>query len=347
MLKIVEMINLQSHTHTVMEFPPTGIITFIGGNSDGKSVFTKVLRKVVSGEIRQPAARNGIVNWGSPYGELHLTRYDGIELTVHITLESAGNYIIYEDPSKNEKYTRTFKDRGYEDLVRIFGLHYSAERGVSLNIYSTFDALLFINTSPAVNDTLFAECLTDPKIETSLQRYKDFKGVVETKMGQVYQEQSELRIRLDSLVVYDIERETNYKARFEYCREAIIAFTRTQKEITELPYYKPLPDVDLESIAALQKCLLAAPSVPVMKMQPSYDKESARALYSLLASVPPVTPTHPKPAIDENIEKLTKVTSYYMNASLLEYAVSWEKAKMELQEIKDKRCPYCQRSFLL
>ena len=83
------MDNIQSHTHTVMEFPETGIIRFMGDNSNGKSVMVKVLQDVVSNAISRPANRRSIVRRGHSYGELLLESYDGRELFVQISLEAA------------------------------------------------------------------------------------------------------------------------------------------------------------------------------------------------------------------------------------------------------------------
>ena len=60
-LKRVVMSNIQSHINTVLEFPETGIVRFLGDNSNGKSVMVKVLQDVVSNNISRPAARRSII----------------------------------------------------------------------------------------------------------------------------------------------------------------------------------------------------------------------------------------------------------------------------------------------
>ena len=47
-LKSAVMVNIQSHTKTILEFPRVGIVRFYGNNSNGKSVLVKVLNDVVS-----------------------------------------------------------------------------------------------------------------------------------------------------------------------------------------------------------------------------------------------------------------------------------------------------------
>ena len=60
-LKSAVMVNIQSHTRTVFEFPQVGIVRFYGNNSNGKSVLVKVLNDVVSNAITRPSNRRSII----------------------------------------------------------------------------------------------------------------------------------------------------------------------------------------------------------------------------------------------------------------------------------------------
>ena len=94
-LKSAVMVNIQSHTRTILEFPQVGIVRFYGNNSNGKSVLVKVLNDVVSNSITRPSNRRSIIRRGHEYGELLMTRYDGTTLFFYDELHMSVDLIDY------------------------------------------------------------------------------------------------------------------------------------------------------------------------------------------------------------------------------------------------------------
>lgn len=166
-LKRAVMVNIQSHINTVLEFPEVGIVRFTGDNSNGKSVLVKALEDVVSNRITRPSNRRSIIRRGNSFGELLLERYDGVSLYVRIHLEAAQTYAELSKPD-SPPIRRYLADKAIPLLVRDFGWHYDSEHGVSLNIHTDTDGLLFVDTKKNMNFDLLNSVRTDAFAEAAL-----------------------------------------------------------------------------------------------------------------------------------------------------------------------------------
>ena len=167
-LKSAVMVNIQSHTHTLIEFPPVGLIRFYGDNSNGKSVLVKVLSDVVSDNIKRPSNRRSIIRRGHEYGEIMLTRYDGTTLFIRIALEASGTYAELTRPDC-PPVRRYQADKSIPLLVKEFGWHYNRDHGLSLNIHQDVDGFLFVDTKKAANFDLLNSARSDQYAEAAAE----------------------------------------------------------------------------------------------------------------------------------------------------------------------------------
>ena len=165
-LKSAVMVNIQSHTKTILEFPRVGIVRFYGNNSNGKSVLVKVLNDVVSNAITRPSNRRSIIRRGHEYGELMMTRYDGTTLFIRIATEAAATYAELTRPDC-PPVRRYLADKSIPILVKEFGWHYNSDHGVSLNIHQDVDGFLFVDTKKSVNFDLLNSVRSDQYAEAS------------------------------------------------------------------------------------------------------------------------------------------------------------------------------------
>jgi len=192
------LVNLQSHVDNLLEFPETGIVRFLGGNSHGKSVLTKALGKVIKGRLHIGRERRPLVRAGCSEGYLVLTRNDLVELKVCIALEASQTYYQLTTPKTGEIFKRHITtDKGVGDLVRMFGFHYEDKRDISLNLYETFDPLVMVTTNGPTNYDLVTSVTTDvtaekakeameKQVEVFKAAQKKIKSdilVAETKLG--------------------------------------------------------------------------------------------------------------------------------------------------------------------
>lgn len=165
-LSSIQMINLQSHKDTLIELPETGIVRFLGHNSNGKSVASKALGKLIRNRLHIERERVPLVRRGVESGYLILTRSDGMVLVLHVAREASKTYVELRIPNEEKTLKRHITtDKNITELVRMFGFHVDIERGFTLNLYETFDPLLMVNTTGAENASLVTSVITDHKAE--------------------------------------------------------------------------------------------------------------------------------------------------------------------------------------
>jgi len=166
----IRMINLQSHVDTIIDLPEKGIVRFVGPNSNGKSVFVKALGKVLRARLHIRRERVPLVNREVEKGYLIMTRSDGMILTVCIAKEASQTFVELKIPSEELVLKRHITtDKNTQELIRMFGWHVEEERGISLNLYETFDPLLLVTTSDTINGAIVNSVITDNRAEKAIE----------------------------------------------------------------------------------------------------------------------------------------------------------------------------------
>lgn len=176
-LKQIKTHNIQTHRDVTIDLPETGLIRFSGENSNGKSVIRKVINDLARNEFTRPQTRNSTISFGEQYGELTLTRSDGVVLYARIHHEAAQTYA--ELRNGNDVIRRYLSDKTIPELVQMFGIHYSDVADRSLNVMDSDESLLFYKTPYKANGALVQTATRDSKAETA---YEELARVVtETK----------------------------------------------------------------------------------------------------------------------------------------------------------------------
>ena len=175
-LSSIRMVNLQSHKDTIIDLPENGIVRFLGANSNGKSVFSKALGKLLKNRLHIQRERIPIIRRDSDTGYLTMARSDGMVLVVCFAREASQTYVELRIPSQEIVLKRhVTTDKNIMELVRMFGFHIEEKRKISLNLYETFDPLVMVTTSGVENSDLVASVTTDYKAEMSRDRMKELQ----------------------------------------------------------------------------------------------------------------------------------------------------------------------------
>lgn len=206
-LKRVVMTNIQSHTHTVLEFPEVGIVRFMGDNSNGKSVMVKVMQDVVSNNISRPANRRSIIRRGNTFGELLLESYSGDTLFVHISLEASQTYAELTH-GEQPPIRRYLADKAIPLLVREFGWHYDDKCRVSINIHNDTDGLLFVDTRKDTNFELLAGMRSDAFSEAAVVELERLIKETKQKRDDMQHAYEVAEATFLALQYYDVAEET-------------------------------------------------------------------------------------------------------------------------------------------
>lgn len=249
-LKSVVMVNIQSHTRTLLEFPQTGIVRFFGNNSNGKSVFVKVLSDVVSNAISRPSNRRSIIRRGNDHGELLLTRYDGTTLLIHIAVEAASTYAELTRPD-TLPVRRYLADKSIPLLVREFGWHFDSDHKISINIHQDVDGFLFVDTPKSTNFDLLNSARSDQYAEASAESLTKLLKASKTQRTDIAHAYQVAQATYTALQYWDEAEEQRILDTCTYLARNIEALS-----VTEMPRLVPVPKVQITPLL---------PPMPVLK----------------------------------------------------------------------------------
>lgn len=347
-IKAIRTKYIQCHNEVILDdLPSTGIITITGENSEGKSVVTKAFRAFISGQLSSLNIRKSLVNWDKDWAEIEIERDDGALLKAHITIEARDTFIEYSDPKDDSTvYTRYLRDGGYDDLVSEFGLHWDKDHGMSLNVYETFDPLLFVNTSPSVNDAMLSYCLSDPRVERSIENQNSFVDHVENDIQQLISEQMSIRAALSSIVVYDLPMEHSYRDKFEVYEKNITALVKADNVLPDIPQYTKYGGMNLSPLKKLVNGIAKAPKIPEFTKLPNLNQSKIVRLVGYIRKLPSISDVVPAPRINPQIHLLWSILSAKPTADICALGQEWMQACSDIASLEDKTCPTCGRRLL-
>lgn len=207
--------NLQSHVDVHLVFPETGLIRFIGDNSNGKSVMRKPITYLIEGKLRIPKIRKSLINRKATSCWATYERSDGALLTIHIALEARDTYVEYSIPGK-APLRRYLADKNIEQLLMMFGFHLLVDSNTSLNICDGDDSLLFFRTKHKLNYELIEPVVSDTfaskTIEVTEQLIQENNSTIKILNNKVI----ECDAVLSSLTIFPIEEEEKRVKRLRY-----------------------------------------------------------------------------------------------------------------------------------
>lgn len=205
----IRCINCQAIPDYTFYFPRTGLVRFLGENSNGKSILGNILDRVWGCRLNQIRKRKSSIRWGHSYAEIIITDYDGNVFKAHIAQEAAETY--YELTEVNRDPIRRYladKSEALHALVSAFGFQYNEKRDMTLHMFVPFTELLFINTSDVVNYDMLISAARDTKVETAIANVTDIMNDLSLGMDSVKRIVENLRSEIMGLSFYDDKKES-------------------------------------------------------------------------------------------------------------------------------------------
>lgn len=305
-LKSAVMVNIQSHTKTILDFPETGIVRFHGNNSNGKSVLVKALSDAVSNAITRPSNRRSLIRRGSTVGEISLERYDGTLLYLHIALEASSTYAELTRPGQ-PLVRRYLADKSIPLLIKEFGWHYNTDHGVSLNIHQDVDGFLFVDTKKSMNFDLLSSIRSDAYAEAAAASLEKLIKDTKEKRKEFQHKQEVAEATFTALQCWDLEQETHMR---DTCR--MLATVLESLSIPLMPQVRPVPDIQI---------CPTVPPMPTVRPVPQV---------TLCPTVPPMPRVRYPKFLTVFVDLLPDIVP----------------VASELRELKEGTCPTCKRRFV-
>lgn len=179
-IKEIAVYNLQSiKGNYSFTLPETGIIKFCAqDNNSGKSIVIKTLNEIIKGNLHKPSTRLPLINFDASFASMKITLYNDDSLKIVIAKEAKNTYAELCKKGQ-EPVTRYLSDKAFDELIVEFGFHFEPKSEISLNLYNTFDPLVFVTTPQSVNcavlDTAAVDYRCDTAIENMTKTLKEIK----------------------------------------------------------------------------------------------------------------------------------------------------------------------------
>lgn len=257
MLKI-DLQNIQAigNAHIVVE--NNTIVEFVGDNSNGKSVISKVIENLVSGDIAHEDVRRTLIKDNTEQGVVIFT-YNEKQLGLILKPAVKESLIMYKpniiDDPENAIFRAINDADGLNAIVREFGFRAYANGDICLQLHPTWGAIPFITTSGATNNSIVEDITRDKIADNFLSSFQTITfPVFKEKIARLQKEHDSAKAVLDNMESYDWRA---YDAIYEELSEVY-------QQIKDYEYCYiddiPVPDLSVVPVSNIQ-----IPDIPIIQ----------------------------------------------------------------------------------
>lgn len=256
----IQLRNIQAIGEAELNLEEHSIVEFTGDNSNGKSVISKVIGALTSGDIRHKEVRRSLIKDGKDEG-LVLFNFNEKQLGLVLKESASESFVLYypdirKDP--NDFVARELGDaEGTEALIREFGFRTYAKGDICLQLSPTFGAIPFVTTSGAINDDIVQDITTDKVADEFLQSFSTITfPMFKQRIQMLKQQRDSIKTVLDSMESYD------WRAYEDMQNRLTEVFNAAEKyrslEIDEIPIPNleviPVPHLELSPLLVIYTC---------------------------------------------------------------------------------------------
>lgn len=242
---IIDLINIQSIGRARITIEDNSIVEFVGNNSNGKSIFTKVLEYLTKGDLIHRDVREALIKDNADRGVVLIT-LNNKQLGLILEHEIKNSYIMYipdveRENEPNGKIVRPLGDSdGVQKLIKAFGLRVYQKGDICLQIAPTFGSIPFVTTSGGTNSDIVTDITIDKVADEFL---KSFSAITfptfKRRIQQLTQERDSLNMVLENMESYDWKL---YEDLHERLNETYNAY-KSYKELEINPI--PVPNLEI------------------------------------------------------------------------------------------------------
>lgn len=213
--------NIQSIEHAVLDFPETGIVSFTGDNSNGKSIIEKALTGLVCMEIMDREVRESLIRDGE--NDAYFVIIIGnksLSCKLHSERDQTVVQYIPNLQDNTTAITRSLREGGIEELIYEFGFRVYGNNQLCLQIYPTYGLMPFINTSPALNGEIVDDVTHDKMADAFIENYKEITYPTARRTITEYkQREVTLSSTLNAMTMYDWRSYEKLLSRISACKD--------------------------------------------------------------------------------------------------------------------------------
>lgn len=203
----IDLQNIQAigDAHIVIE--DNSIVEFVGDNSNGKSVISKVIEYLVSGDIAHEDVRCTLIKDDTEQGVAVFT-YNEKQLGLILRAKVRDSLIMYKHDIVNDPdgcIFRAVNDKeGVAAIVREFGFRAYANGDICLQLHPTWGAIPFVTTSGSTNDSIVEDITTDKVADNFLSTFQTITlPVFRQRIADLQKEHDNAATVLENMESYD------------------------------------------------------------------------------------------------------------------------------------------------
>lgn len=254
----IDLQNIQAigNAHIVVE--NNTIVEFVGDNSNGKSVISKVIENLVSGDIAHEDVRRTLIKDNTEQGVVIFT-YNEKQLGLILKPAVKDSLIMYKpniiDDPENAIFRAINDADGLNAIVREFGFRAYANGDICLQLHPTWGAIPFITTSGATNNSIVEDITRDKIADNFLSSFQTITfPIFKEKIARLQKEHDSAKAVLDNMESYDWRA---YDAIYEELSEVY-------QQIKDYEYCYiddiPVPDLSVVPVSNIQ-----IPDIPIIQ----------------------------------------------------------------------------------
>jgi hypothetical protein len=241
----IDLQNIQAIGEAHMIIEDNTIVEFIGDNSNGKSVVSKVIKELTSGDISHEDVRRSLIKDGTDQGVVIFT-HDKEQLGLILKDKTRDSLLLYYADITAEPKTpiiRALNDtEGCNAIVKQFGFRTYASGDICLQLHPTWGAIPFITTSGAVNDAIVQDITIDKVADNFLKTFQTITfPVFKDKIAKLKAEHDHAKTVLETMEAYDWRAYDSLYERMHEVWMAIKDYEYMELENIPIPNLAVLP----------------------------------------------------------------------------------------------------------
>lgn len=261
MIKI-ELQNIQAISAAEINISENTITVFSGDNSNGKSILSKVIEAIVSGDIKNKEIRRAIIKDYTEVGVVSFT--DGKKQLAYILREEISqSCVMYSDDitKENSHIVRSLNDKtGLEALNKKFGFRVYANGSICLQLSPTFGPIPFVTTNGAINSEIVQDITVDRIAQNFLDAFKTITyPTFRQRIANLKNEKTHVEQMLSVLEAYDWKRYDELANQMQEIYNAIATYTITKIDDIQVPPDIKIYELNPIKIKDIQKPTLFEP----------------------------------------------------------------------------------------
>ena len=263
----IDLRNIQAigDAHIVIE--DRTITEFTGDNSNGKSVISKIIEKLTSGDLSHKDVRCTLIKDHTSEG-VALFTHDEKQLGIILRKEAKDSYIMYKKDCINnpdDAILRNINDNdAVKAIVRAFGFRVYGSGDICLQLHPTWGAIPFVTTNGSVNNAIVQDITTDKVADEFLKSFETITfPVFKDKIARLKKEKENAQAVLDNMESYNWKAYSNIYDRLSEVYQKIKDY--------EYGYIEDIPVPDLSILPVSRIQLGDIPIVEFYDLCPTLD----------------------------------------------------------------------------